>query len=52
VEKINELNTPTEKKEESRASRWIANFFVMGGWILVLIVTIAICAAIRTIFNY
>jgi hypothetical protein len=52
LEKINELNTTTEKKEESRTSRWFANFFVMGGWILVMIIVLVACGAIRTIFNY
>jgi hypothetical protein len=41
-----------EKERNKRSSDWFSNFFVMGGWILVMIVALVICGLIRAALNY
>lgn len=52
MDNIKRPDNITKEQTERKPSQWIGNFFMMGGWILVLIVLVLACAAIRTIFNY
>jgi hypothetical protein len=46
-----EIVSKTERSK-GKFARWFENFFLMGGWIVILIAVLLACGAIRSLLNY
>ncbi len=51
---MNEYKGTIIKREGNKniLAKWFEQFFLLGGWIVVLAASLAACAAIRTLLNY